>query len=57
MERGGDAYRTLGFSKSRGTRVVSLNSLFVRPGLYEIEFGMPVRRIVEEIGGGLREGA
>jgi NADH:ubiquinone oxidoreductase subunit F (NADH-binding) len=25
--------------------------------LYEVEFGIPVQRIVEEIGGGLREGA
>lgn len=56
VEHGGDTYHALGFSKSRGTKVVSLNSLFVRPGLYEIEFGMPVRRIVEEVGGGLRMG-
>ncbi|MGB8168551.1 MAG: NADH-ubiquinone oxidoreductase-F iron-sulfur binding region domain-containing protein [Chthoniobacteraceae bacterium] len=56
VEHGGDAYRALGFSKSRGTKVMSLNSLFARPGLYEVEFGLPVRRIVEELGGGLREG-
>ncbi len=54
---GGDAYRALGFSQSRGTKVVSLNSLFVRPGLYEIEFGVTGRHIVEELGGGLRTGA
>jgi formate dehydrogenase iron-sulfur subunit len=57
VTHGGEAYCALGFSKSRGTKVVSLNSLFVRPGLYEIEFGMPVRQIVEELGGGLRDGA
>jgi len=57
VAHGGEAYRALGFSKSRGTKVVSLNSLFVRPGLYEIEFGMTVRKIVEELGGGLRGGA
>jgi formate dehydrogenase iron-sulfur subunit len=57
VAHGGEAYRALGFSNSRGTKVVSLNSLFVRPGLYEVEFGIPVRRIVEEIGGGLRNGA
>jgi formate dehydrogenase iron-sulfur subunit len=56
VERGGAAYRALGFSKSRGTKVLSLNSLFRRPGLYEVEFGMPVRTIVEELGGGLRSG-
>ena len=53
---GEEAYRELGFSKSRGTKVVSLNSLFQRPGLYEIEFGMTIRKIVEELGGGLSGG-
>ncbi len=51
---GGESYAGLGFSKSRGTKAVSLNSLFNRPGLYEIEFGMPLRTILEEIGGGLK---
>jgi NADH:ubiquinone oxidoreductase subunit F (NADH-binding) len=53
---GGEAYHALGFSRSRGTKVVCLNSLFQRPGLYEIELGWPVRRIIEELGGGLRSG-
>jgi formate dehydrogenase iron-sulfur subunit len=57
VAHGGEAYRALGFSQSRGTKVVSLNSLFVRPGLYEIEFGMTVRQIVEKLGGGLRDRA
>jgi NADH:ubiquinone oxidoreductase subunit F (NADH-binding) len=53
---GADAYAALGFSQSRGTKVVSLNSLFRRPGLYEVEFGVPLRRIVDELGGGLKTG-
>jgi NADH:ubiquinone oxidoreductase subunit F (NADH-binding) len=56
VEHGGPSYAAMGVSSSRGTKVVSLNSLFVRPGLYEIEFGLPVREIVERLGGGLREG-
>lgn len=54
---GADAYRALGWTSSRGTKVVCLNSLFRRPGLYEIEFGWPVRRIIDELGGGLRSGS
>ena len=57
VERGAAAYRALGFSTSRGTKVLSLNSLFRRPGLYEVEFGVPVRHVVEDLGGGLRTGA
>ena len=56
IAEGPDAYRKLGIPGSRGTKVVSLNSLFNRPGLYEVEFGIPVRRIVEDLGGGLKSG-
>jgi NADH:ubiquinone oxidoreductase subunit F (NADH-binding) len=56
VTNGDEAYAAIGFSKSRGTKALSLNSLFVRPGLYEVEFGVTVRHIVEELGGGLRGG-
>lgn len=56
VRNGGESYQRLGFSKSRGTKVVSLNSLFNYPGLYEVEFGVTVRHIVEKLGGGLRSG-
>lgn len=56
IQRGGEALQRLGFSRSRGNKVVSLNSLFERPGLYEVEFGVPVRHIVEDLGGGLKTG-
>jgi formate dehydrogenase iron-sulfur subunit len=57
LRNGARQYASLGIPGSRGTKVVSLNSLFRRPGLYEIEFGIPVRVIVEDIGGGLHTGA
>ena len=57
VTHGGPAYAELGFSRSRGTKALSLNSLFNRPGLYEVEFGVTVRHIVEELGGGLRGSA
>lgn len=56
VAHGGERYRSLGCLNSRGTKVVSLNSLFNRPGLYEVEFGISVREIVEDLGGGLRSG-
>ncbi|MEK0448192.1 MAG: hypothetical protein RL088_460 [Verrucomicrobiota bacterium] len=56
IRHGGAAYSALGTGTSRGTKVLSLNSLFARPGLYEVEFGTPLRTIVEELGGGLRTG-
>lgn len=56
VRHGGDAFRNMGFSNSHGTKVLSLNSLFCSPGLYEIEFGISVREIVERLGGGLVAG-
>jgi NADH:ubiquinone oxidoreductase subunit F (NADH-binding) len=56
VRNGGEAFRRLGFSNSRGTKVLSLNSLFRNPGLYEIEFGMSIRQIVGDLGGGLKTG-
>lgn len=56
VNHGAAAYAALGSGQSRGTKLLSLNSLFRRPGLYEVEFGMPLRHIVEELGGGLRRG-
>ncbi len=57
LRHGGAEYATMGSGTSRGTKVVSLNSLFRRPGLYEVEFGVPVRAIAEHLGGGLEDGA
>ncbi|QNM97895.1 complex I 51 kDa subunit family protein [Chitinimonas koreensis] len=56
VRHGAEAYAALGYGRSRGTKLLSLNSLFRRPGLYEVEFGISLRRIVDELGGGLRRG-
>ncbi|MDO9260626.1 MAG: NAD(P)H-dependent oxidoreductase subunit E, partial [Flavobacteriaceae bacterium] len=39
LENGGKAYANLGTSKSAGTKLVSLDSYFNQPGIYEIEMG------------------
>jgi NADH:ubiquinone oxidoreductase subunit F (NADH-binding) len=56
VRQGGDAYAALGTGTSRGTKALSLNSLFARPGIYEVELGVPVRHVVEDLGGGLTDG-
>lgn len=56
VAHGAQAYARLGTPASRGTKLVSLNSLFRHPGLYEVEFGMPLRHIVDQAGGGLKHG-
>lgn len=56
MRHGGAAYGAIGVGKSRGTKAVSLNERFVRPGMYEVPMGMSLAKILLEIGGGLRGG-
>jgi NADH:ubiquinone oxidoreductase subunit F (NADH-binding) len=57
VRHGGDAYAGLGQGASRGTKVLSLNSLFRRPGLYEVELGTLLTDVVHDLGGGLRTGS
>ncbi len=56
VARGGAAYAQLGVGDSRGTKVVCLNERFLNPGAYEVELGTPLRRLFDELGGGIRDG-
>lgn len=56
IEHGGEAYAALGYGRSRGTKAISLNSRVRKPGVYEVEFGVTLRHIIEDIGGGMAEG-
>ncbi len=56
IRNGGDAFARQGTGKSRGTKVFALAGKVVRGGLIEVPMGITLRRIVEEIGGGVREG-
>jgi len=57
VARGPEAYRALGTGASSGTKVLCLNRGFARPGLVEVEFGVSLRHVIEEAGGGGRDGA
>ena len=52
---GGKQYGAIGVGKSRGTKTVSLNERFVRPGIYEVPLGMTLRTILVDIAGGLKD--
>ncbi|MBF0446041.1 MAG: hypothetical protein HQL68_10675, partial [Magnetococcales bacterium] len=56
FEHGAKNYSDIGSENSRGTKLVSLNSAVVRPGLYEAVFGTPIRTIIEDWAGGLPQG-
>ena len=54
LENGGDAYAALGTKQSTGTKLVSLDSFFNTPGMYEIEMGTPLQTIFDAFGGGFK---
>ncbi len=54
LENGGAAYASIGTEKSSGTKLLSLDSAFHRPGIYEVDMGTPLSTVVNELGGGFR---
>jgi NADH-quinone oxidoreductase subunit F len=56
VENGGAAYAAIGPEGSAGTRMFSLSGHVNRPGNYEIVMGMTFRELIEDLGGGVREG-
>jgi NADH:ubiquinone oxidoreductase subunit F (NADH-binding)/NADH:ubiquinone oxidoreductase subunit E len=56
VRHGGDAYAAFGVGRSRGTKTVSLNERFARPGIYEVPLGTSLRAILEELAGGMKSG-
>lgn len=55
---GGEEYAKIGIGRSTGTKLVSAAGNIVRPGVYEIEMGIPVEEFIysEEYCGGIAGG-
>jgi NADH-quinone oxidoreductase subunit F len=56
IRHGADAFAALGANNSRGTKVFALAGKINRGGLIEVPMGMTIREVVEDIGGGIRNG-
>lgn len=55
INEGGAAYAAIGTEKSKGTKLISVCGHVTRPGVYEIELGMPIARFLAECAGGTLE--
>ena len=51
--KGKDWYRSIGTEKSKGTKIFALAGKVNNTGLVEVPMGTPLRRIVDDIGGGI----
>ncbi len=56
IRQGGEWYASLGTPKNGGTRLYSISGHVNRPGIYELPLGFPLRRMIEEVAGGMRDG-
>ncbi|MHB2167899.1 formate dehydrogenase beta subunit [Alsobacter sp. R-9] len=56
LAHGGPAYAAFGMGRSRGTLPVQIAGNVKRGGLFETAFGMTLREIVEDLGGGTASG-
>jgi NADH-quinone oxidoreductase subunit F len=51
LTRGGKGYAAVGTAQSTGPKLVSLDSHFAQPGIYEVAMGTPLAQVVELAGG------
>ncbi len=56
IRNGGPAYAKMGTPKSTGTKMWSVSGDVKRPGVYEVECGLPMMTLINECCGGMRDG-
>ena len=54
LREGGEKFAAIGRGKSTGTKLVSLDGYFNRPGIYEVDMGTPLSTVVNELGQGFK---
>ena len=54
--RGGEWYAGLGTPKNGGTRLYAVSGHVNRPGIYELPMGFNMKRMIEEVAGGVPSG-
>ena len=52
LKNGGEAFAAIGTKQSTGTKLVSLDSFFKQPGIFEIEMGTPLSDVFMQFGKG-----
>ena len=55
LEHGGKEYASIGTERSTGTKLVSLDGFFNRPGIFELEMGTSLDEVVNRVGKGFRK--
>jgi len=56
LHRGGEWYAGLGSPKNGGTRLFCISGHVNRPGIYELPMGFNLKRMIEDVAGGIPNG-
>ncbi len=56
INRGGAWFASIGTPKSTGTKIFCLSGHVNKPGNYELPMGVPLRELIYEYGGGIKDG-
>ncbi|HUJ76992.1 MAG TPA: SLBB domain-containing protein, partial [bacterium] len=54
INEGPKAFAAIGTPNNTGTHLVSISGHVNKPGVYEVEMGVPLRKLIEEYAGGVR---
>jgi NADH-quinone oxidoreductase subunit F len=52
IKNSGKKFASIGIGKSTGTKLISLDGFFNKPGIYEVDMGTPLSVVVNDLGGG-----
>lgn len=56
LKYGADWFKSIGTDKSTGPKIFGLSGHVAKPGLYEFPLGIPLKNLLEDVGGGVRGG-
>jgi NADH-quinone oxidoreductase subunit F len=56
VQRGGAWYGSIGTERSTGTKLFCISGHVRKPGVYELPLGTPLKHLIDDVAGGIREG-
>ena len=56
VNAGAEAFKAIGTPNNSGTHLVSISGHVAKPGVYEVEMGVPLIEIINDLAGGVRDG-
>jgi NADH:ubiquinone oxidoreductase subunit F (NADH-binding) len=56
IEKGAEAYKDMGTENTSGTKIFTISGDIEKPGYYEVEAGVTLRQLIDDLAGGMKNG-